>query len=488
VETSKPYGLWAMTTRAGPRQEIARAPVLASDTAVPVLVLKVGRYVLHDHGGLGIARSLGRLGVPVYGVVEDRFAPAVASRYLTGAFTWDTRGLSTQQLLEGMAIIGERLRRPAIVIPTDDAAAIFLAEEAATLQRWFLFPHQPPALPRTLANKRELFLLCKRIGVACPDAVFPTSVHDVRKFVSSAVFPVMVKATERHAESTRTSWIAQTPDELYAIYRSMESQPGGELIFQEYIPPAYGEDWFYHGYRNTDSGSHVGFTGRKLRSHPPYAGPTTLGQAVVNEPLRQQAEALLHAISYSGIMDLDYRLDTRDGQYKLLDFNPRIGAQFRLFQSDTGVDVARALYLDLTGRPVPRSLPPQARTFIVEPYDLLASLTYFWRGGLTLREWRASVTGARELAWFSRDDPLPFLVMCIRLMLRGVERTMRVRPAAHPAYRTPRYARGLPHWITRSAPVAAPARRTSPSIQARGRAGSSRRSSNGSMAAPADKG
>jgi predicted ATP-grasp superfamily ATP-dependent carboligase len=429
--------------------EILQAPPLTSDATVPVLVLKVGRYVLHDHGGLGVIRSLGRLGVPVYGVVEDRFTPAAASVYLTGAFIWDTRGLDAQRLLEGMALIGERLDRPTIVIPTDDVAATLVAEQAATLQRWFMFPQQPAALPRTLANKRELHLLCKQVGVPCPKAVFPNSIDDVRDFVETAAFPVMVKAAERHAESARTSWIARTPEEVYAIYRSAESLRRSDLIFQEYIPPAYGEDWFYHGYRNTRSGCRVGFTGRKLRSHPPFAGPTTLGQAVANEPLRRQTEAFLEAISYSGITDLDYRLDRRDGQYKLLDFNPRIGAQFRLFEDRAGIDVARALYLDLTGRLAPSSWPTEGRTFIVEPYDLAASIGYFRQGGLTLREWRLSLKGTRELAWFSRDDPLPFLMMCIRLLLRVVERVLRLRPAPHVADRAPCYVGGLRNWVTR---------------------------------------
>src|SRR5437867_4474186 len=90
--------------------EIRQAPPPESEMTVPVLVLKVGRYVLH-HGAIGIIRSLGRMGVPVYAVVEDRFTPAAVSKYLTGAFVWETHGLDAQRLLEGMAIIGERLNR-----------------------------------------------------------------------------------------------------------------------------------------------------------------------------------------------------------------------------------------------------------------------------------------------------------------------------------------------------------------------------------------
>jgi D-aspartate ligase len=421
----------------------------ASNATVPVLVLKVGRYVLH-HGGVGIIRSLGRMGVPVYGVVEDRFTPAAVSKFLSGALVWETRGLDTQRLLEGMAVIGERLNRPTIVIPTDDVAAILLAEQAATLQRWFLFPQQPVMLPRTLANKRELYLLCKRIGVACPEAVFPSSIDEVRKFIAHAGLPIVVKAAESWALPVggRATSIARTSEEVYAVYRGAESQGRPNVIFQEYIAPADSESWFYHGYRNMQSGCCVGFTGRKLRSYPPFAGPTTLGKAVENDRLQQQAESLLQAISYSGIMDIDYLFDKRDGQYKLLDFNPRIGAQFRLFEDRAGVDVARALYLDLTGRRVPETGPIRGRTFIVEFHDLAASIGYLRRGGLTLREWRLSFDGTKELAWFSRDDPFPFLMMCIRLLLRVVERALRMRPAADFGNRVPYYARGLRNWVT----------------------------------------
>jgi predicted ATP-grasp superfamily ATP-dependent carboligase len=273
----------------------------------------------------------------------------------------------------------------------------------------------------------------------------------MHQFVAQATFPVVVKAAAAWAfpEGSRTTSIARTAEQAYAIYRSAESQGGQNLIFQEYIAPAHGEDWFYHGYHNTGSDCCIGFTGRKLRSYPAFAGPTTLGKAVVNEPLRQQVQALLRALSYAGIVDLDYRLDKRDGQYKLLDFNPRIGAQFRLFEDGAGVDVVRALYLDLTGRPIPRSRPVEGRTFIAEFHDPFACLSYFREGRLTLHDWWLSLKGTREWAWFSRNDPLPFLMMGVRLVLRVVARKLRMRPAADTAHPMPYYGRGLRNWATR---------------------------------------
>jgi hypothetical protein len=64
------------------------------DTSTPVLVL-----VCHRQVGVGIAHSLGRLGVPVYGIDGYRGAPAFYSRYCTGRFLWDVHRLAPRDSL-----------------------------------------------------------------------------------------------------------------------------------------------------------------------------------------------------------------------------------------------------------------------------------------------------------------------------------------------------------------------------------------------------
>ena len=90
-----------------------------------------------------------------------------------------------------------------------------------------------------------------------------------------------------------------------------------------------------------------------------------------------------------------------------------------MFEDRAGVDTVRALHLDLTGRMVRRQSMVGGRTFIVEPYDLFATLGYMRRGGLTVRQWWHSLAGQRETAWFNLHDPVPFLFVCARLLLRG---------------------------------------------------------------------
>jgi hypothetical protein len=124
-------------------------------------------------------------------------------------------------------------------------------------------------------------------------------------------------------------------------------------------------------------------------------------------------------------MDLDLRYDARDDRYKLLDFNPRIGAQFRLFATADGLDVARAAHLHLTGRPVPDTAPVPDRRFLVENYDSLAALGYLRRGELNLRGWLTSLRRIDETAWFATDDLTPFGLMCLRTAGRMVSRPLR---------------------------------------------------------------
>jgi hypothetical protein len=100
---------------------------VALDRTVPALLMKVGRYPLHQ-GSVGAVRTLGRLGVRVFAVTEDRFTPTARSRYLFKRFLWPTSGAEDpQELVAGMLAIGARIGARAVLLPTDDEAALLAA-------------------------------------------------------------------------------------------------------------------------------------------------------------------------------------------------------------------------------------------------------------------------------------------------------------------------------------------------------------------------
>ena len=166
-----------------------------ADRDVPALIVKFGDYPLH-HGGVGAIRSLGRLGVPMYAITEDRYTPAAASRYLTRAFVWPTTGTEDpDRLIEGLIRIGRRIGRPAVLVPTDEEAAVLIAEHQSDLLGRFLFPRVEPGLPRRLASKQGLHELCVEHGIPSPTAAFPQSYDDIVEFAELDEFMDMPMRT-----------------------------------------------------------------------------------------------------------------------------------------------------------------------------------------------------------------------------------------------------------------------------------------------------
>ncbi len=179
-------------------------------------------------------------------------------------------------------------------------------------------------------------------------------------------------------------------------------------MIQEFIP---GDDWMFDGYFDANSQRLFGVTGKKIRRFPVNTGVTSLGVCQRNQDVEQTTAAFMKAIGYQGILDIGYRYDRRDGQYKVLDVNPRIGCTFRLFTATNGIDVARALYLDMTGQPVPAAQAADGRKWVVEDFDLFSAFRSWRDGMLTPGDWLSSFRGVEEAACFSLDDPLPFLAM-----------------------------------------------------------------------------
>jgi len=363
------------------------------------------------HAGLGIVRSLGRLGVPVYSVDANRWEPAFSSRYCRGRFILDTAKRPTEESIAFLLEIGKKLGGRPILIPTTDQGAIWVAEHAAILQERFRFPQVSVSLARTLCDKGRMQELARMNGVPTARAMVPQSKEDLQQFMDTSAFPVMVKAIDADILRRRTGgtkFLIHTPQDLVALYARAQGREEPNLLIQEFIP---GEDWMFNGYFDNNSECLFGLTGKKIRRFPAGTGVTSLGICLSNKPLETTTIQLMKAIGYRGILDIGYRYDCRDGQYKVLDINPRIGCTFRLFTGADGMDVARALYLDITGQPVPRSAPVDGRKWMVEDFDLFSSFRSGRTGGLKLKAWMESLGGVQEAACFALDDPLPYFMM-----------------------------------------------------------------------------
>lgn len=393
--------------------------------ATPVVILRS----VH-HGGLGIVRSLGRLGVPVY-CLDAHWEPAFSSRYCRGRFVRNIENAASAQSVSSLLEIGRKFGGRPILIPTTDPGAIWVSEHAAALQAEFRFPGQDPMLVPLLCDKSRMQELARRCGVPTAQSMIPCSKEDVQRFLETATFPVIVKATDAErlrARAGGTKFVIRSGRELLDLYAKAADREKPSLLIQEFIP---GEDWMFDGYFDENSRCVFGVTGKKIRRFPVNTGVTSLGICIRNETVERTTVEFMKAIGYQGILDIGYRYDQRDGKYKVLDVNPRIGCTFRLFTATNGMDVARALYLHLTGQPVVAAPAAEGRKWMVEDFDLFSALRSLRDGNLTLQDWTRSFRGVQETACFAIDDPLPFLLMpiadCCELYrwIRGLSGTQR---------------------------------------------------------------
>jgi D-aspartate ligase len=401
----------------------------AFDASVPVLALRV------HHGTLGIARSLGRLGVPVHVVHGEQAHPVLASRYVAGAHHWDFGREPAERSVEWLLRLGRGLGGRVVLMPTSDDTAELVADHADRLSSVFRFQENASGLVRALSNKRALHDLARAHGIPTADTTFPSSLEEVRRFAETAVFPVMLKASDGLRLQARTGKkmvIVRSAEELFAQYQALEDPDEPNLMLQEYIPGGDDTIWMFNGYFDGRSDCVFGVTGKKLRQFPVHTGATSLGICLENPTVRDLTCRFMKAIGYRGILDIGFRYDARDGGYKLLDPNPRIGQTFRLFVSREGWDVARYQYLDLTNQALPAAVPVEGRRWIVEDWDLESCLDYRREGDLPLAEWVGSYVGVEEGAWFAWDDPRPGMRMLAGLSRRLRHAVFRRRRAPQP--------------------------------------------------------
>jgi predicted ATP-grasp superfamily ATP-dependent carboligase len=394
----------------------------ALDPALPVLLLRTDRNLFH-HGTLAAIRSLGRAGVPVHAILEERGNPASRSRYLFRGHPWAPPAERPAELLGHLGEIGERIGRRTLLVPMDDAGAIFVAEHAGALEAHYVFPRVDPHVPRSVADKLALLETCERRGVQCPPSRVPASAADVDEAAAELGLPLIAKWARpwRLGPGMRSTTLVRTPAALHRLFAATRDRDpdgdAGPLILQRRIPPA-GGDWFFQGYFDANLDCLFGGTGRKHLAHPPQAGHTVAGEWVANPELERLAVRIVRLFGCHGLVDLDFRLDEDGGVLHLLDFNPRIGAQFRLFTDRNGLDLARVLHLDQSGRPVPDAHPAPGRSLLVENHYLQQSA----RRTRGLRDALRPLREADEFAWYAGDDLPPFLAMGRRSALRAVER------------------------------------------------------------------
>lgn len=359
--------------------------------------------------GLGIARSLGRHGIPVC-LVDDEISVARASRFVTG--TIRVPDLRTERgLLDALALARRRLPVPGWVLyPTREENIAGIAANRDELGKEFRVPTPGLASISHAWDKREVYRLAEQLSVPVPRTWFPRSAGDLAAIEADG--PVVLKPAikEHFFYATRAkAWRADTAAELAAAFRrATEIMPAGEIIVQEMIPGGGERQYAYCAFFR-DGFPVASMTVRRRRQHPSDFGVASTFVETISMPeLAKPSCRFLTAIDYYGLVELEYKQDPRDGVCKLLDVNARTWGYHSLGGA-AGVDFPYLLFRDQVGEPVEEAHAPPGIRWIRLSTDVPNALRDMWAGRLRPGDYLRSLRGVRTEAVFSASDPLPGL-------------------------------------------------------------------------------
>src|SRR2546427_700016 len=363
-----------------------------------------------DYRGLGVVRSLGRRGIPVWVLHEDGQLLATLSRYAQRSLLW-LPGDDAERVGFLLDLASKNRLERWVLIPTGDEGAALVARHHTELTERYRLTTPPWDILRWAYDKRLTYQLADELQVSHPWTLYPTSRGDLAE--ANCPFPVILKPAFRNKFNRFTAakaWRVDDRQTLLARYdKACEFVDPDVLMVQELIPGG-GEAQFSYAAVCQDGRSLTSLVARRLRQFPMDFGRASTCVETVDEPaVVEPSVRMLEAMKFTGVVEIEFKHDTRDGQYKLLDINPRVWGWHSL-GGRAGVDFSYLLWLQACGAAVPDSRPQIGVRWVRASTDLRTVVLEILRGRLSVGEYSRSLRGPRESAIFSPDDPLPGLL------------------------------------------------------------------------------
>lgn len=371
----------------------------------------VGAIVIGgDYQGLGIVRSLGRRGVPVC-VVDDEHSISRFSRY-SKSFVSLANLRDQRHVVDSLLEIGKRLGLEGwILYPTREELVAALSHNRAELSKVFRVPTPEWESVKWAWDKRNTYRLAQELDIPIPVTHYPENIDQLAQLDRLAPpFAIKPAIKEHFFYATKAkAWCANSHSELRTLFEKASELAGnGEIMVQELIPGGGSQQFSYCAFfRN---GEAVGkMVVRRTRQHPLQFGRASTYVETVDIPLLEElSERFLRAIDYYGLVELEYKLDPRDSQYKLLDVNARTWGYHSL-GAKAGVDFSYMLYSDQVGLPVSICKGRPGVAWVRTTTDLPAAMMGMLSGETDLRGYLRSLRDCNVEAVFSASDPLPGL-------------------------------------------------------------------------------
>jgi D-aspartate ligase len=375
-----------------------------------------------DFHGLGIIRSLGRHAVPLC-VVDDEFSIGRFSKYTT--FTVRAPNLRNEKdTVDFLIEMGHRKKLQGwVLFPTRDEHVAAFSRHKQALSQVFRVPTPDWEITKWAWNKWNTYSLAQKLGIPIPRTWCPRAVEEIDQI--DAEFPLAIKPSvkEDFFYATKAkAWRAENKNQLREMFQRASGHVGSNEVLVQEIIPGDGTRQFSSCVFMKDGIVIGSMEAQRWRQHPPEFGRAATFVESIDLPVVEELTLkFLRAINYYGLAEVEYKLDPRDGKYKLLDVNARTWG-FHALGSPAGVDFSYLLYADQIGDPVVTCRGRSGVGWIRMVTDLPTSMGDIWAGRLTPKAYWGSLMDFKIESVFSSEDIIPTLAELALLPYLAIKR------------------------------------------------------------------
>jgi len=372
---------------------------------------RVGAVVVGgDFQGLGIARSLGRRGIPVC-VIDDELSISGFSRYVAHAVR--VAELKDEQVtVDTLLALGRRLGlRGWVLYPTREETVAAVSRHRGALLEAFRVPTPDWATVQWAWDKRRTYRLAADLGIPTPRTWYPCDAAGIEAVDAEPPFAVKPAIKEHFIYATKAkAWRADSRTELRDLVRKAAELTGPDGVMVQELIPGNGDCQYAYCAFVKERKAIGSMTVRRTRQHPPEFGRASTYVETIDLPeLEEESLRFLRAIDYYGLVEVEFKLDPRDGRYKLLDVNARTWG-YHTLGSRAGVDFPFLLFADQVGERVEPCRSQQGVCWIRLATDIPTAVAELVRRRIDVGAYVRSLRRANTEAVFARDDPLPGIV------------------------------------------------------------------------------
>jgi D-aspartate ligase len=377
---------------------------------------KLGAVVIGgEHPGLGIARSLGRRGIPVC-IIDHQHSVSQFSKYVTRVVrVKDLR--DEHKTVESVMGVGLRYGLKGwVLFPTRDETVAAFSRHRDRLAEFFRVTTPCWDTVRWAWDKKKTYDLAAQLGIPVPRTYNPRTEGELAELYSRLPLAIKPAVKENFFYATGAkAWRAESPDQLINLFRkAIRHIRPEEILIQEIIPGDGQRQYSYCAFFR-DGEAHSTLIARRMRQHPREFGRAATYVETVELPtIVELSERFLRAIDYYGLVEVEFKQDPRDGLFKLLDVNARTWG-FHSIGGPAGVDFPYLLYADQVGKPVDRSDAKAGVGWLRAIADLPTAALDLWDGEIDLRSYWRSLKHTRTESVFCLQDPLPSIAEVLML-------------------------------------------------------------------------